>query len=200
MYCPSSPRAKDAVRLAEILSFFALAGAVVAERFGVVACRELVAGWCPLTANVPASAMLGMIQCRLPLWCRGSSGTHRVARLGVTVRGNPARVRQHVSRQTRRWWARREGGVSGRRNLGRRPAAEADGRWGQAAVSASMGATSGYWSECGTSSRGGPCYASAIGIEARQGRDSACRGSVRSTRACPKGSPSKTGVIGTAVF
>ena len=50
--------AEDAVRLAEDMSF-ALAAAVVAERFSLVAGRASADGWCPLTADVSAAATLG---------------------------------------------------------------------------------------------------------------------------------------------
>ena len=54
---PRFAAAEDAARLAEVMSF-ALAAAVVAERFGLVAGRAAAPGWCPLTADVPASATL----------------------------------------------------------------------------------------------------------------------------------------------
>ena len=54
---PRFAAAEDAARLAEVMSF-ALAAAVVAERFGLVAGRASAPGWCPLTADVPASATL----------------------------------------------------------------------------------------------------------------------------------------------
>ena len=55
---PRFAAAEDAARLAEVMSF-ALAAAVVAERFGLVAGRASAPGWCPLAADVPASATLG---------------------------------------------------------------------------------------------------------------------------------------------
>ena len=55
---PRFAAAEDAARLAEVMSF-ALAAAVVAERFGLVAGRAAAPGWCPLTADVPAAATLG---------------------------------------------------------------------------------------------------------------------------------------------
>ncbi|MCY3812374.1 MAG: hypothetical protein OXH15_11315 [Gammaproteobacteria bacterium] len=54
---PRFAAAEDAARLAEVMSF-ALAAAVVAERFGLVAGRASAPGWCPLTADVPAEAVL----------------------------------------------------------------------------------------------------------------------------------------------
>jgi len=55
---PRFAAAEDAARLAEVMSF-ALAAAVVAERFGLVAGRASAPGWCPLAADVPAAATLG---------------------------------------------------------------------------------------------------------------------------------------------
>ena len=52
---PRFAAAEDAARLAEVMSF-ALAAAVVAERFGLVAGRARAKDWCALTADVPASA------------------------------------------------------------------------------------------------------------------------------------------------
>jgi len=54
---PRFAAAEDAARLAEAMSF-ALAAAVVAERFGVVTGRAAAPGWCPLAGDVPASAVL----------------------------------------------------------------------------------------------------------------------------------------------
>ena len=54
---PRFAAAEDVARLAEVMSF-ALAAAVVAERFGLVAGRASAPGWCPLTADVPAEAVL----------------------------------------------------------------------------------------------------------------------------------------------
>ena len=54
---PRFAAAEDAARLAEAMSF-ALAAAVVAERFGLVAGRASAPGWCPLAGDVPASAVL----------------------------------------------------------------------------------------------------------------------------------------------
>ena len=55
---PRFAAAEDAARLAEAMSF-ALAAAVVAERFGVVVGRASAPGWCPLAGDVPATAVLG---------------------------------------------------------------------------------------------------------------------------------------------
>ena len=55
---PRFAAAEDAARLAEVMSF-ALVAAVVAERFGLLAGRASAPGWCPLAADVPASATLG---------------------------------------------------------------------------------------------------------------------------------------------
>lgn len=54
---PRFAAAEDAARLTEVMSF-ALAVAVVAERFGLVVGRATAPGWCPLAADVPASAVL----------------------------------------------------------------------------------------------------------------------------------------------
>ena len=54
---PRFAAAEDAARLAEVMSF-ALATAVVAERFGLLVGRAAAPGWSPLTADVPAAAML----------------------------------------------------------------------------------------------------------------------------------------------
>ena len=54
---PRFGAAEDAARLAEVMSF-ALAAAVVAERIGLAVGRAAAAGWCPATADVPASAVL----------------------------------------------------------------------------------------------------------------------------------------------
>ena len=54
---PRFAAAGDAARLAEVMSF-ALAAAVVAEQFGLFAGRATAKDWCPLTADVPASATL----------------------------------------------------------------------------------------------------------------------------------------------
>ena len=54
---PRFAAAEDAARLAEAMSF-ALAVAVVAERFGLLAGRATVKDWCPLIADIPASATL----------------------------------------------------------------------------------------------------------------------------------------------
>ena len=54
---PRFTAAEDVARLAEVMSF-ALAAAVVAERFGLVAGRASAPGWCPLTADVPPEAVL----------------------------------------------------------------------------------------------------------------------------------------------
>lgn len=54
---PRFAAAEDAARLAEGMSF-ALAACVVAERFGLVAGRARAPGWRPLTADLPAAAVL----------------------------------------------------------------------------------------------------------------------------------------------
>ena len=54
---PRFAAAEDAARLAEVMSF-ALAAAVVAERFGQLAGRATAKTWCPLTSDVPASETL----------------------------------------------------------------------------------------------------------------------------------------------
>ncbi len=54
---PRFAAAEDAARLTEAMSF-ALATAVVAERFGLVVGRTRAPGWCPLAADVPACAVL----------------------------------------------------------------------------------------------------------------------------------------------
>ena len=54
---PRFAAAEDAARLTEAMSF-ALATAVVAERFGLVVGRARAPGWCPFDADVPACAVL----------------------------------------------------------------------------------------------------------------------------------------------
>ena len=54
---PRSAGAEDAARLAEVMSF-ALATAVVAERFGATVGRVSAPGWSPLVDDVPAAAAL----------------------------------------------------------------------------------------------------------------------------------------------
>ena len=54
---PRFAAAEDAARLAEVMSF-ALATAVVAERFGLLVGRAAASGWSPLTEDVPASVEL----------------------------------------------------------------------------------------------------------------------------------------------
>ena len=55
---PRFAAAEDAARLAEVMSF-ALAAAVVAERFAAVAGRATAPGWRPLTDDVPEATALG---------------------------------------------------------------------------------------------------------------------------------------------
>ena len=55
---PRFAAAEDAARLAELMSF-ALATAVVVERFGAVVGRASAPDWCPLSADVPVAATLG---------------------------------------------------------------------------------------------------------------------------------------------
>ena len=54
---PRFAAAEDAARLAEVMSF-ALATAVVAERFGLLVGRAAAPGWSPLTEDVPAAVTL----------------------------------------------------------------------------------------------------------------------------------------------
>ena len=55
---PRFAAAEDAARLAEVMSF-ALAAAVVAERFAAVAGRAAASGWRPLTDDLPETTALG---------------------------------------------------------------------------------------------------------------------------------------------
>ena len=54
---PRFGAAEEAARLHEVMSF-ALTAAVLAERLGQVAGRSRAPDWCPLTEDVPASAVL----------------------------------------------------------------------------------------------------------------------------------------------